>query len=41
VLAGMADGVAVHFRVFDPGVGSPNLIQRVQLLAFTSNTSSR
>ena len=34
LLAGMAEGVAGHFRIFDPGVGSPNLIQRLQLLAF-------
>lgn len=33
-LAGMTDGLAGHFRIFDPGVGSPNLIQRVQLLGF-------
>jgi hypothetical protein len=34
LLADMAEGVAGHFRIFDPGVGSPNLIQRVHLLAF-------
>ena len=34
MLAGIPEGVAGHFRIFDPGVGSPNLIQRVQLLAF-------
>lgn len=34
LIAGMAEEVAGHFRIFDPGVGSPNLIQRVQLLAF-------
>ena len=33
-LGGIAEGVAGHFRLFDPGVGSPNLVQRVQLLAF-------
>jgi hypothetical protein len=26
ILAGMAEGVAGHYRIFDPGVGSPNLI---------------
>ena len=34
MLARLTEGVAGHFRIFDPGVGSPNLIQRVQLLAF-------
>lgn len=34
MLARLTEGVAGHFRIFDPGVRSPNLIQRVQLLAF-------
>ena len=34
MLARLTEGGAGHFRIFDPGVGSPNLIQRVQLLAF-------
>lgn len=33
MLARLTEGVAGHFRIFDPGVRSPNLIQRVQLLA--------
>lgn len=34
MLMKMPEGVAGHFRIFDPGVGSPNLIHRVQLLGF-------
>ena|SRR5215469_8150967 len=33
-LARTPEEVAGHFRVFDPRIGSPNLIQRVQLLGF-------
>lgn len=34
MLATVPEGVAGHFRIFDPGVGSPNLIQRVRLVGF-------
>lgn len=33
-LTGMSEEVAGHFRILDPAVGSPNLIQRVKLLGF-------